>query len=68
MARDGEDALFTDVGDVAAYRALLERCLADPGMARSVGARARATVREYTWDRTAAMTEDFCERRRHALV
>ena len=68
VARNGEDALFTDVGDVAAFRALLERCLADPPMARSIGDRARAAVQRYTWDHTAAMTESFCERRRHALV
>lgn len=68
VARNGEDALIADVGDVAALRALLERCLADPPMARSIGDRARVAVRRYTWDHTAAMTESFCERRRHTLV
>ncbi len=68
VASDGAEALFSEVGDVRAYRKMLERCLADPAMARSVGNRARAAISEYTWDRTAAMTEGFCERRRHALV
>jgi len=68
MARNGEDALYTDVGDIAAYRVLLERCITNPTMTQSIGTQARAVAQEYTWDHTAMMTEDFCERRRHDLV
>ncbi|MCZ6915997.1 MAG: glycosyltransferase family 4 protein [Gemmatimonadetes bacterium] len=68
VATNERDAFFCDVGDLDAYRALLDRCLADPLMARDVGARARSVIREYTWDRTAVVTEDFCERRRQTLV
>ena len=68
VATNEQDAFFCDVGDLDGYRTLLERCFADPAMVRNVGAKARSVIREYTWDRTAAVTEDFCERRRQSLV
>jgi glycosyltransferase involved in cell wall biosynthesis len=68
VATHGQTAVFCEPGDGTELRALLERCLSDRTIVHTIGARARAHVRQYTWDRHAAVTEQFCETLRHGLV
>ncbi len=58
VLRHGEDGLLVPPRDPAAFRGALERLLADPGLRRRLGERARRTARErYSLARTAALTE-----------
>jgi glycosyltransferase involved in cell wall biosynthesis len=54
----GEDGLLVSARDPAAFAAALARLLADAGLRRRLGARARRTSRErFSMQRTAALTE-----------
>ena len=44
VVRDGESGLLTRPGDAAAFAAAVDRLLADPGLRRRMGERARARV------------------------
>ncbi|WP_433610093.1 glycosyltransferase family 4 protein [Dactylosporangium sp. CA-139114] len=49
-ARDGENALLADVGDVAALTAAVRRVLADPALAARLREAGLATAAGYSWD------------------
>lgn len=54
VVRDGGNGVLFDPGDMAAFRAALERLVADPALRQRLGAQARADVlSEHTWDRNA---------------
>jgi glycosyltransferase involved in cell wall biosynthesis len=54
IVRDGETGFLVPPGDVDALRAQLAEILGDPGLARRLGANARAAVLErFTWSRVA---------------
>jgi glycosyltransferase involved in cell wall biosynthesis len=52
----GETVEYVDPWDVAGMAATLERLLGDPQRRERLGALARARAREFTWERTAALT------------
>jgi sugar transferase (PEP-CTERM/EpsH1 system associated) len=59
--RDGEELLLADTP--ADFAASVVRVLEDAGLARKLGARAAATVRErFSWERVAESFADSCER------
>jgi glycosyltransferase involved in cell wall biosynthesis len=59
--RSGEHLLLAD--DPDAFAAAVVRVLADPGLARSLGAAGRAlAVREYSWTRSGAALEELYDR------
>jgi glycosyltransferase involved in cell wall biosynthesis len=60
IAISGQEALHCTTGDVQAFRTLLERCLTEPTLARTIGTNARARAMTLTWDRNAEATEQFC--------
>lgn len=55
VVRDGENGLLVEPGDTAALGAALRRLLGDPGLRRSLGGRARATIEQrFSLDATLA--------------
>jgi len=68
VAQSGQDAFYCQTGDVSSMQALIEHCLRNPGLAREVGQRARATARRYSLDISAGQAESFCDERRQALA
>ncbi|MDB5311167.1 MAG: hypothetical protein JWO38_5369 [Gemmataceae bacterium] len=58
---DGANGLLVPVGDVPALTAVLDRVVADPGLADRLGRAARESVRGYTWARSAAQFQAAAE-------
>ncbi len=54
----GDAGLVVDPLDVDAIAGALDRVLRDPELARSLGEAGRARAATYTWERTAALTEE----------
>ncbi|MEP7305580.1 MAG: glycosyltransferase family 4 protein [Acidobacteriota bacterium] len=66
IAGNGAEALYCETGAVSQLRALLERCLQNPGLTREVGRRAQQVARQYSWPVAAGKLEAFCRQRRQA--
>ncbi len=54
----GDAAVYFDPGDVAGMAGAMDKLLADPELGRSLGQRAAARARAFSWSRTAARTLD----------
>jgi glycosyltransferase involved in cell wall biosynthesis len=55
VLRDGDNALLVSSADVPAWKAAIERLLADDTLRLRIGRQARADVAQhYTWDARAA--------------
>lgn len=61
LIEDGKNGLLVARRDAAALSKALERLLDDQAYARSLGDRARATARTFTWERAAHSTLDIYE-------
>ncbi|HYC36430.1 MAG TPA: glycosyltransferase family 4 protein [Usitatibacter sp.] len=60
VVRDGENGLLVEPGDTRALQAALERLVADPALARRLGAAARATIAaRYTPERAMERLEQI---------
>ena len=68
ISTSGRDAFYCNTGDMTSMKALIERCLQDPGLVREVGQRARLTARNYSIMLSAEQTEAFCKQRRQAML
>lgn len=68
LARNGYDALFTDAGDVAGLRRLLEWALLHGDETKEMGRTAAVTASRLTWERAARETHRFCLLRQASLV
>jgi len=66
VAGNGREALYCETGAVAELRALIERCLQNPGLTTEVGQRAQQAAKQYTWPVAAEKIEAFCRQRRQA--
>jgi glycosyltransferase involved in cell wall biosynthesis len=58
----GDAALYFDPADPADLRRAVATLLDDPERARTLGAAAAARARQFTWERTAAMTAEVIRR------
>ena len=68
LARHGYDALFTEAGDVAGLRRLLDWALLHREETKRMGRTAAATASQLTWERAARDTHRFCQLRQASLV
>jgi glycosyltransferase involved in cell wall biosynthesis len=68
IAVSGQDALFCATGDRASFKALIEQCLQNAVVPEAIGRRAQDTAQQYTWARTAELTEAFCEQLRREIL
>ena len=60
IARHGHEALYTMPGNTDGFRTLLYRVLSSPVRAYEIGRLARQCCQQYTWDRTAQATVEYC--------
>jgi glycosyltransferase involved in cell wall biosynthesis len=58
----GDAALYFDPADPADLRRAVETLLDDPERARALGTAAAVRARQFTWERTAAMTAEVIRR------
>lgn len=58
--RDGETMLLVPVGDVEAMAAAVKRLLVDLPLRERLGRAAKMLAQEFTWERIAARTAEFC--------
>jgi glycosyltransferase involved in cell wall biosynthesis len=61
IAVNGREAWYCPPGDAAALAALLRDALADPPRTSALGDRARQRIQEYSWERTAGETVEYCQ-------